>query len=88
VIPPVQEIRKRPDTVRGERGAWVHETVKGGLEMRAICGQGVRQGKSLIGTAQLSFHVFGMSGERRENFLQLDPTVMRSGSSHGGRVAS
>jgi hypothetical protein len=57
-------------------GAWVRENINGGFDMRAICGQYVSEGKSLVGTAQLRFHVFGMSGERRENFLQLDPFVM------------
>ena len=52
-------------------GAWIR-----GNEIRAICGQRVDEGKSLVGTAMLSFQVFGMSNERRENFLQLHPFVM------------
>ena len=52
-------------------GAWVR-----GNEIRAICGQRVGKGKSIVGTALLSFQVFGMSNERRENFLQLHPFVM------------
>ncbi len=52
-------------------GAWVR-----GNEIRAICGQRVAEGKLLVGTARLNFQVFGMSYERRENFLQLHPFVM------------
>lgn len=52
-------------------GAWVR-----GNEIRAICGQRVEEGRSVVGTALLSFQAFGMSGERRENFLQLHPFVM------------
>jgi hypothetical protein len=52
-------------------GAWVR-----GNEIRAICGQRVNEETSLAGTAGLSFQVFGMSNESRENFLQLHPFVM------------
>jgi uncharacterized protein DUF2726 len=57
--------------LEASEGAWIR-----GDEIRAICGLRVDEETSLVGTAGLSFQVFGMSGERRKNFLQLHPFVM------------
>ena len=54
------------------RGAWVRDD----LQVRAFCGQSVGAGKFILGTAELSFQVFGMTGLRREYFLNVSEFVM------------
>ena len=54
------------------QGAWARDD----LQVRAFCGQSAGDGKFILGSAELSFQVFGMTGQRREYFLDVWEFVM------------